>query len=139
MSGKIKNAVQDAEVHFFRQADPETVQDVLKECTPDMTEYTRKRDEALVKIKFLAYAASNKHREGKLLQLASRYREAIEKNIDKPIQFLRSLMSQKASAAYNNSLDKLSQEEIVELIKDQNLVNLLDQLDQDGTDNKGKV
>ena len=46
-------------------------------------------------------------------------------------------MSQKVSAAFNNSLDKLSQEEIVELIKDQNLVNLLDQLD--GTHNETKI
>jgi len=139
MSKKIKNAIQDAELQFFREADPETIRDILKESTPDLAEYTRKRDEALVKVKFLAKAASNKQRDQYLLDLASRYREAIEKNIDKPLQFLRTLMSQKVSAAYNNSLDKLTREEIIEIIKDQNLVNMLEQFDQDGTNNEGKV
>ena len=136
---KNKNAIHDAEVHFFRHADPETIQNILRECNSDIAEYTRKRGEALVKIQFLAKAAANKQRDEKLLQLASCYREAIEKNIEKPIQFLRSLMGQKASAAFNNSLDKLSHEEIIELIRDQNLVNLIDQLEQDGTDNESQV
>ena len=137
MSGPIKKAIQDAEVNFYKQADSEIIQEVLKEVTPDMEKYIDKRDKAMIKIQFLANALEKKQQDAKLLQLASQYREAIERNINKPIQFLRSLMSQKVSAAFNNNLEKLSQEEIIELIKDQNLVNLLDQLDQDGSDNKG--
>lgn len=139
MSEKIKNIIGDAEIHFFKDADPDSIQEILKESTTDMVEYCRKRDDALVKIKFLANAALKKERDAKLLQLASQYREAIEKNINKPLQFLRSLLSQKAPAAFNSSLEKLSQEEIIELIKDQNLVNLLDQFDQDGTHNESKI
>jgi hypothetical protein len=139
MSEKIKKAVTDAEVLFFQETDAATVQEILKECTPDMASYTQKRDAALVKIKFLAQAAANQQRDQKLLQLASRFKDAIAKNTDKPIHFLQSLISQKVATAFNSNLDKLSQEEIIELIKDQNLVNLLEQFDQDGAHLQGEA
>lgn len=139
MSEKIKRNIEDAELHFFREADPGTIRNSLQDCIPDLQEYARKKNKALTTIKFLVKANSNKQRDGKLLEIAAGFREAIDKNIDKPLQFLRSLMSSKISVTYNNNLEKLSQEEIIELIKDQNLVNLLEQLDKDGTDIKGKV
>ena len=130
MSDKIKKSIQEAEVNFFREVDSQTIREILQETSPDINSYMNKRNRAIAKITFLAKAATNKQRDSELLKLARGFKEAIEKNIDKPIQFLRDIMGQKAAAAFNSSLDKLSQEEIIELIRDQNLVNLLDQLDQ---------
>lgn len=138
MSEKIKKNIRDAEISFFMEADPQYIREILQETMPDMNKYTKKKDLTMAKIKFLAKATANKQRDNELLKIANGFKDAIEKNIDRPLQFLKTLMSQKLAATFNSSLDKLSQEEIIELIKDQNLVNLLDQLDQQhGTDNKG--
>jgi hypothetical protein len=137
MTNEIKKNIEDAEMYFFMEADSEIIKQHLNDC--EIEGESLKRDLLLKRIKFLAKAAANKQRDNSLLVIASKCKEAIEKNIEKPIQFLRDLMASKLSTSYNSNLDKLSQEEIIDLIKDQNLANLLDQLDQDGTDNQTKI
>ena len=138
MTDPIKKNIEDAEMHFFMQADSDIIKKYLGEY--EIEENNSAQKEVLLKrIKFLAKATLNKQKDNQLLAIAIKYKAAIEKNIDKPLQFLRNLMASKVSASYNNSLDKLTQEEIIELIKDQNLVNLLDQLDQDGINFESKI
>jgi hypothetical protein len=138
MTEQLRKNLEDAEMYFFMEADSETIKQYLKDC--DIEEPNKFQKEVILKrLSFLAKAVTNKQRDNQLLLVALKCKDAIERNIDKPVQFLRELMSNKLSTAYNNSLDKLSQEEIIELIKDQNLVNLMNQLEEDGTNNEAEI
>ena len=61
--------------------------------------------------------------------IVSKFQDAIEKNIDKPIASLKKLIEEKELSVQFRNLDKLTEEEIKEIIKGKNLVDLMDELD----------
>jgi len=126
MSNEIKNKIDQALYHFYLEADKDTIKDSLKDDIQDMAEYEKKKK----RIIFLANAAAKKkHNEYLLLQLAEKFEQALLLNIEKPIAILKQLIQGNASLALHRNLKKLSKEEIIEIIKDKNLVELLEQLD----------
>ena len=126
MSNEIKNKIEEALYHFYLEADKDTIKDSLKDDIQDMNEYEKKKK----KIIFLANAAAKKKHNEYLLQLAEKFEQALLLNIEKPIAILKQLMQGNTSLALHRNLDKLSKEEIIEIIKDKNLVELLEQLDE---------
>lgn len=125
MNNEIKNNIGEALYHFYLEADKDTIKDSLKDDIQDMAEYERKKK----RIIFLANAAAKKKHNEYLLQLAEKFEQALLLNIEKPIAVLKQIIHDNASLALHRNLDKLSKEEIIEIIKDKNLVELLEQLD----------
>jgi hypothetical protein len=64
-----------------------------------------------------------------MLEIAKKFQEAILLNVEKPISFLKQIIQQNPSFALYRNLDKLSKEDIVEIIKDKNLIELLEQME----------
>lgn len=126
MSKEIKNKIDDALFNFYMEADKVTIHDLLKDDIDNMEEYEKKKK----KIIFLAKATAKKKYNEYLLALAEKFEQALLLNIEKPIAILKQLMKGNNSLALHRNLDKLSKEEIIEIIKDKNLVQLLEQLDE---------
>lgn len=55
----------------------------------------------------------------------------IEKNLDKPVTYLRSLIQNNQFHVQYRNLEKLTNEEIKEIIKDQNLLDLLESIENE--------
>lgn len=125
MNKDLKNKIDDALFNFYLEANKDTVKEILKENIPDQDQYSKKKKQLI----FLAKAAASKKRNDYLLSLVNKFHEAIENNIEKPIAVLKQLVQGNASLALYRNLDKLSKEDIIEIIKDKNLVELLEQLD----------
>ncbi len=126
MSNEIKNKIEDALYNFYLEADKETINDTLKEDIQDVEAYGKKKKQII----FMAKAVANKKHNEYLLQLASQYQDAILKNIEKPIAFLKQLIQTNESFSLYRNLDKLSQDDIIEIIKDKNLMDLLENLEE---------
>lgn len=125
MSNEIKNKINDALYNFYLEADKDIIKDSLKSDIQNLDEYNKKKKQII----FLAQAkAKQKHNEY-LLALANKFQEAVLQNIEKPVAILKQLIQRNASLALYRNLDKLSKEDIIEIIKDKNLVELLEQLD----------
>ena len=62
----------------------------------------------------------------------NKFQEALINNIDKPVSILKQIIQGNPSLALYRNLDKFSKEDIIEIIKDKNLVELLEQLEEDG-------
>ncbi len=125
MSNEIKNKINDALFNFYLEADKDIIKDSLKREIQNLDEYNKKKKQII----FLANAkAKQKHNEY-LLALANKFQEAVLQNIEKPVAILKQLIQGNASLALYRNLDKLSKEDIIEIIKDKNLVELLEQLD----------
>ena len=127
MKNKIENIIDDALLNFYLEADKETIEASIKESKLNNAEYAKKKK----RIIFLAKAAVNKNQNDYLLQLANKFQEAVLANIEKPIALLKQLIQDNPSFALYRNLDKLSKDDILEIIKDKNLVDLLEQLEND--------
>jgi hypothetical protein len=126
MSNEIKNKIDEALYHFYLEADKDTIKYSLKDDIQDTAEYEKKKK----RIIFLANAAVKKKHNEYLLQLAEKFEQALLLNIEKPVAILKQIIQGNTSLALHRNLDKLSKEEIIEIIKDKNLVELLEQLDE---------
>jgi len=126
MSNEIKNKIEDALFNFYFEADKDTINDSLKDDIQNLDEYDKKKKQII----FLARAMAKKKHNEHLLELANKFQEAILSNIEKPVAILKQLIRGNASFALYRNLDKLSKEDIIEIIKDKNLVRLLEQLEE---------
>ena len=127
MNNEIKNKIEEALFNFYLEADKDTINDSLKNDiqNPDEYEKTKKR------IIFLAKATATKKHNEYLLQLVAKFQEAILLHTEKPIAILKQIVQGNPSFALYRNLEKFSKEDIIEIIKDKNLVELIEQLEED--------
>jgi len=127
MNREIKNKIDDALFNFYLEADKDTIKDSLQENIQNLVEYEKKKK----KILFMAKATANIRHNESLLQLVSKFQEALLQNIEKPIAILKQIVQGNPSFALYRNLDKISKEDIIEIIKDKNFVELIEQLEED--------
>lgn len=125
MSNEIKNKINDALYNFYLEADKDIIKDSQKSDIQNLEEYNKKKKQII----FLAQAKTKQKHNEYLLALANKFQEAVLQNIEKPVAILKQLIQGNASLALYRNLDKLSKEDIIEIIKDKNLVELLEQLE----------
>lgn len=125
MSNQINNKINGALYDFYLNADKDIIKDSLKSDIQNLDEYNKKKKQII----FLAQAKAKQKHNDYLLALANKFQEAVLQNIEKPVAILKQLIQGNASLALYRNLDKLSKEDIIEIIKDKNLVELLEQLE----------
>jgi hypothetical protein len=126
MKIEIKNIIDDALFNFYLEADHNTISESLKNDIQNFDEYTKRKKQII----FLLKAKANKNHNEYLLQLATKFQEALLLNAEKPIAMLKQITQTNPSFALYRNLEKLSKEEIIEFIKDKNFVQLLEQLEK---------
>jgi folylpolyglutamate synthase/dihydropteroate synthase len=126
MKNNVNDKINDALFNFYLEADKDTINNSLKEDIQNLDEYNKKKKQ----IVFLFKATANKKHNEHLLALANKFQEAILSNIEKPVSMLKQFIQGNASLSLYRNLDKLSKEDIIEIIKDKNLVQLLEQLEE---------
>lgn len=127
MNEEVKNKIDKALFDFYLEADGESIRESLKGAIQNPDEYAKRKKQII----FMARAAFNKKRDEQLLALVNKFQDAILNNIEKPIAILKQLIqtSPSFSLSLYRNLDKLSRENIIEIIKDKNLIELLEQLE----------
>ena len=81
---------------------------------------------------FLLKGMINKQKDINLLEKASlMLQQAIEENIDKPVSYLKNLIQNNQFQVQYRNLESLTIDEIKEIIKDQNLLVLLEKLENE--------
>lgn len=130
MNKEVENKIEKALFDFYMEADKASISESLKEDISNADEYSKKKKQII----FLAKAMANKKHDEYLLALANKFQEAILLNVEKPIAILKQLIQGNPSFALYRNLSKLSKENIIEIIKDKNLVELLEQLENQKND-----
>jgi len=81
---------------------------------------------------FLLTGMINKQKDANLLEKAALlFHKAVEEKIDKPVNYLKSLIQNNRFQIQYRNLENLSNDEIKEIIKDQNLLELLEKLENE--------
>lgn len=125
---KNKNNIHDALINYYIDASEDLIQEELYEAFPDKQDYDAKKDRLLKKIAFLRKAQEQNQKNEFLLKVAMRFEEELMKNTERPVAMLKQLLGDRQALALNKNLEKLSREEIIEIIRDKNLVELLERL-----------
>lgn len=132
MKNNFIKKIDDAIISQIIEGDSDAYDEILKEqgyIINDIENYAHKN---FRKHSFLLKGLINKQKDLILLEKASLLLlNAVEKNIDKPISYLRNLIANNQFQVQYRNLDNLGIAEIKEIIKDQNLLELLEQLEDD--------
>lgn len=132
MSKEVKNKIEKAMFDFYLEADKASIDESLKSNISDPEGYAKKKKQIL----FMAKAMAKKKHDEYLLELVNKFQEALLLNVERPVVILKQLIQSNPSMSLYRNLDKLSKENIIEIIKDKNLVDLLEQL-ENSKDNEG--
>ena len=127
MNTTVNQKIEDALVDFYLEADKDTIEEIIQEDVNDIEAYKKKRNKLLFMIKAKAKKQAN---DVLIENVLNYFQDAIQKNTAKPIAYLKQLMSENHSLALYHNFDKLSKEDIQAIIKDKNLIDIIEQIEQ---------
>lgn len=132
MKNNFINKIDNAIISQIIEGDYSAYDSILTEQGYDLNLIETHSQSNFKKQAFLLKGMMNKQKDIMLLEKASNLlREAIEKNIDKPVSYLKGLIENNQFQVQYRNLENLDIEEIQEIIKDQNLLELLEELEND--------
>lgn len=106
--------------------------DYLIEDGYDLGEIKSLSDKKFKQFSFQLKAKANLEKDQNLLKRVSdQFLDAIEKNLDKPIAYLNELLKNNSLSIQYRNLDKLGVDEIKNIIRDQNLLEILELLEEE--------
>ena len=115
MNTTVNQKIEDALLEFYLEADKDTINEILQEDINDIEAYKKKRNKLL----FMINAKAKKQA--------------------KPIAYLKQLMSENQSLALYHNFEKLSKEDIQAIIKDKNLIDIIEQIEKDGAEEQSTI
>ena len=132
MKKELLNKMDEFILSSIKDSDGSTIDSFLDESGYDLSDINKVADKCYKKTSFSIKGQINSARDEMLIEKAVKYfQEAIDKNIEKPISYLRNLVTTNQIAFQHRNLDKLSHDEIKSIIKDHNLLEILENLEKD--------
>lgn len=126
----LKDQINDLLLGEIKNGDIELADELLTKSGYDLNDINAYANTIQKQQSFLIKGLINKKNDEKLLQKAALLiDDAIKNKIQKPIAYLNTLINQNKFAIQYRNLDKLDTEEIIEIIKDQNLLEILENLE----------
>lgn len=128
----LKNKIEKGITEFYLNSDIELIKASLEEEGVDVAKESEETTKFLKRLKFSQTAkATHESNQALIDKIVEKFQDAINKNIEKPIATLINLVETKQMSVQFRNLDKLTPEEIKEIIKGKNLVDLMDELDDE--------
>lgn len=113
----------------IKEDNTELADDLLTELGYDIKEINTMAEKIYKRQSFKIKAEIQKQENEKLLEKATKLlKQSIHKNEERPLAYLKEMTQQNRFGMNYRNLDKLNHEEIKQIIKDMDLVELLDQL-----------
>jgi len=130
MKDNLIKKIDDAIISQISEGDNHLYDELLKSEGYNVSDIENYAQKNFRKHSFILKGMMNKKKDLILLEKVSvLLQNAIENNIDKPISYLKGLVTNNQFQVQYRNLENLGIEEIKEIIKDQNLLELLEQLE----------
>ncbi|WP_282085155.1 hypothetical protein [Aquimarina algiphila] len=128
----LKDKIDKGLIEFYLNLEIDEIKESMVEDGVDISVVDRRISQFSKKLRFNYKALAAKEKTDNLLEtIVSKFQHAIENNIDKPIASLKKLIEEKELSVQFRNLDKLNEDEIKEIIKGKNLVDLMDEMDDE--------
>ena len=129
---KLKEIIDKGFTESHLSGDINDIRKSLSDYGADLTANSKRQDKLIKQLKFKLRASINEEKDNALLQKAvESFQDAIQKGLDKPIAYLNQLIRENRVEFQFNKLDKLSKDELKEIIKDQNLIEIIELLENE--------
>ncbi len=133
----IQNKINDLMLDEIKDGDMGLADILLLENGYDLDKINTYSKKIRKQHSFIINSMINKQNDEKLLQKAALLIDnAIKNKLEKPIAYLNNLVNQNRFSIQYRNLDKLNKEEIIEIIKDQNLIEILEYLENQNNQDK---
>lgn len=132
MKNELIKKMDDYMISALKSGDSSAIDSFLESYGYDIEVIDNFADKSFKQIAFSIKGQLNLQKDEILLDKVAKYfQEAINKNIEKPISYLRNLVDSNQLAFGHRNLEKLTSDDIKELIKDHNLLDILEKLEND--------
>jgi hypothetical protein len=132
MKNELINKMDDYMISALKSGDSSAIDSFLESYGYDIEVVNNIADKSFKQITFSLRGQLNSQKDEILLEKVAKYfQDAINKNIEKPISYLRNLVDSNQLAFGHRNLEKLTSDDIKELIKDHNLLDILEKLEND--------
>lgn len=129
---KLKKIIDKGFTENFLFGDINDIRKSLSDYGVNLDDNSERQNKLIKQLKFKLRSSINKGKnETLLLKATESFQEAINKGLEKPIAYLNNLIKENQLVVQYNKLDKLSPDEIKEIIKDQNLIEIIELLENE--------
>ena len=129
---KLTKTIKDSIKNFEQSYPIETVRESLAEAGVDLDARNANQDKFIKQLKFKLRVKANREKQEELLHTATQhFQDALQNGLDKPIAFLNNLIKQNKIDFQFSKLRELNEEEIKEIIKDQNLIEIIEMIESE--------
>ena len=132
-STKLNDKIYETFLYDIKNGDTELADVLLTELGYDIHEINTMAEKIYKRQSFRINANILKQKNDILLEKATKLlQQSIQENEERPLAYLKEMIQQNRVQMNYRNLEKLSHHEIKQIIKDVNLVDLLDQLSDEG-------
>jgi len=129
---KLKKTLDRGFTDNYLYGDISDIRNSLVDYGVDLDVNLERQNKLIKQLKFKLRSSINEEKYDALLVRASEsFQTAISKGLDKPVAYLNTLIKENRIAVQYNNLNKLSSDEIREIIKDQNLIEIIELLENE--------
>jgi len=129
---KLKKTVKESLDNFDKAIPDNLVRKQLEMEGVDLDEQSLLQDKFIKQLKFRLKSKSTVLKNDSMLDKASNYfKDALTKGLDKPIAYMNNLIQTNQLQTQFSRLEKMSEEQIKDIIKDQNLIEILEMLEEE--------
>lgn len=134
---KLKEKINKGITENYLNSDIEDVRESLSNYGVDFEKNAKRQNRLIKQLKFKLRSSLNEERYDLLLNKATEsFQDAIDKGLEKPVAYLNSLIRENRVRVQYNKLEKLSTDEIKEIIRDQNLIEIIELLENEQSGKK---
>jgi hypothetical protein len=132
MKKELINKMDEYILASLKSGDSSAIDSFFESSGYDLRDISNVADKSFKQMNFAMRGLVNSQKDEILLEKVAKYfQDAISQNLDKPISYLKNLVTSNQLAFGHRNLDKLSSDKIKELIKDHNLLKILEKLEND--------
>lgn len=129
---KLKERINKGITESYLNSDINDIRESLSEYGVDLEKNSKRQNKLIKQLKFKLRSSFNEEKYDALLNRATKYfQDAIGRGLEKPVAYLNSLIRENRVRVQYNNLEKLSADEIREIIKDQNLIEIIELLESE--------
>lgn len=129
---KLKKILDRGFTENYLYGDINDIRKSLFDYGVDLDVNSEHQNKLIKQLKFKLRSAINEEKyDALLIRATESFQDAISKGLEKPVAYLNTLIKENRIAVQYNNLEKLSSDEIKEIIKDQNLIEIIELLENE--------
>jgi len=129
---RLKEIINKGISENYFQGNIDDIRENLAEYGVNLNENSKRQDKLIKQLKFKLRASINEEKDNILLaKVAESFQEAIIKGLERPVAYLNELVKDNRVYVQYSNLKKLDANEIKEIIKDQNLIEIIELLENE--------